>query len=138
MPILTSRCERGFVSFDALLSLVPLVLILSLAMQASAMQAAAASERFSRQQLFDKLVSVADYTVKSGAAERDPGLRYPNWLDSSLLTPSYAEALAAQAGVRSLYIGPEEPEAGYEICIYRIVAYGEEKAIGRLFVCGAG
>lgn len=138
MLIPTSRCERGFVSFDALLSIVPMAMLVWLAMQVSAVQSEAASERFQNQQLFDKLVSAADYTVKSGAVVREGGLRHPNWLDSSILTMPYSETLAAQAGIRSLYVGRDEPDGDYRICIYRIVVYGDEKEIGRLFVCGAG
>ncbi len=137
MQMRTSRCERGFLSFDGMLSLVPMIMLLSLALQASAMHAGAASDALSRQQLFDKLVSVADYTVESGAAVRDGGLRYPNWLDASRLTASYSAGLAEEAGLESLYIGEEKPGGDYAICIYRLAVYGEEKEIGRLFVCGA-
>lgn len=132
----TSRHERGFLSFDGMLSIVPLVMLLSLALQASALQAGAAADLFSRQQLFDRLVSVADYTVKSGAVVREGGMRRPNWLDSSKLTESYAASLGEEAGVSPLYIGQEKPEGAYRICIYRLVVYGADMRPGRLFVCG--
>ncbi len=132
---LTSRHE-GFASFDALLSLVPVVMMLSCAMQLSELQSGYAGERVGRQQVFDKLVSAADYTVESGAVMRSGGLRRPGWLDESLLGDGYTERVRGMEGLSSLYIGTEEPGGHYRMCIYRLVVYGEGKEAGRLFVCG--
>jgi hypothetical protein len=127
---------RGFASLDALASMVPLLLMIFLLFQASSSLARGSEEGLRAQQRFDKLVSVADYTVKSGAVVREGGLRYLNWVDEGLITEDYIEGLRQQAGLDSLYIRMEEPEVRYPVCIYRIVVSGQGKAIGRLFVCG--
>jgi len=127
---------RGFASLDALASLVPILLMLSLLYQASSAMAEDSRDRMSRQQTYDKLVSIADHTVKSGAVVREGDIRHPNWIDESLLGDGYAASLRDQASLADLYIGMDEPEAEYDFCIYRLVVAGEEKAIRRLFVCG--
>ncbi|MFH0737151.1 MAG: hypothetical protein V1827_00540 [Candidatus Micrarchaeota archaeon] len=128
--------SKGFASLDALASLVPILLMLSLLFQASRSMADHSMERMSAQEAYDKLVSIADYTVKSGAVVREGDIRYPNWIDENLLGDGYADALRDEAALADLYIGLAEPDGGYDFCIYRIVVSGEEKAIGRLFVCG--
>ncbi len=132
----TSRHE-GFVSFDALFSLVPITIMLSYSMQLAGLETGYAAERLAGQQLFDKLVSAADYTVDSGAVVRGGGVRYPGWIEPGLLGGGYTEKLEGMEGLSSLYIGMVEPEGGYRMCIYRFVVYGAEKAAGRLFVCGS-
>jgi hypothetical protein len=133
----TSRSKPGFAGFDAMLSLVPLAMMLSWVMQVAELETSMSLERMESQQLLDKLVSIADYAVKSGAVVRRDGLRYPNWIDESLLTPSFSDGLRAQAGLGSLYVGPGEPGESYRMCIYRLAAYGEDLRPGRLFVCGS-
>jgi hypothetical protein len=127
---------RGVITPDALASLVPLLLILLLlAGTASALMRDSESAAH-RQQVFNRVVSAADYTVKSGAAKHDGDVRYPNWLEPSALTPEYAESLGRRAGLSELYLGLKEPDGEYAACIYRFVVVGEEKAIMRLHACG--
>ncbi|MEW6748079.1 MAG: hypothetical protein AB1295_00015 [Candidatus Micrarchaeota archaeon] len=134
MGIRPSR-SKGFASLDAMASLIPIVMVLMICWQASYRFSESAKGGMERQELFGKLVSVADYTVKSGAVVREGGLRYPNWIDGSLLTSGYAEGLRKEAGLEGLDISLGEPGEG-EVCIYRLVVVGEDKAIERLFVCG--
>lgn len=137
MQMATNPSKGGFASLDALVSLVPLVMLLVYVMQLAGLQSSLALQRSSSQQLFDKLVSVADYAVKSGAVRREGGIRYPNWIDEGLLVPPFTESLLPGSGLRSLYIGTAEPEAPYAMCVYRLVVLGDERSAGRLFVCGS-
>lgn len=124
---------KGFASFDALASLVPILLVLLILWQTSISMAKASNDVMDNQQRFNKLVSIADYTVKSGAVMRDENIRYPNWIDEGLLTESYADSLMEQTDLETLHIGMQA-EGG--MCIYRLVVSGQEKTIKRLFVCG--
>lgn len=127
---------RGFFSLDALFCIVP-VLLLSLMLVQASSELAAKAERESRaQQLFDKLVSAADHTVKSGGVVGDGIARHPNWIDEAKLTPGYAEGLRSALSLSELHISLSGPEEGHEMCIYRLVVAGKEKRISRLHVCG--
>jgi hypothetical protein len=95
-----------------------------------------AAGRFHDRQVFDKLVSIADFTVKSGAIVRNGSVRYPNWLSEGNLTDDYSEGLRQEAGLSSLSISLGAPDDKGGVCIYRVVAVGDSKAIQRLFVCG--
>jgi hypothetical protein len=121
---------------DAILGLLPIMLVLAFTMKASSGLVHEAQESMHRQQAFDKLVSVADYTIKSGAAIHEGGYRYPNWLDEDAITPQYIESLRNQSGLVALYIGNAEPEADYPLCICRLYVSGESREIRRLHVCG--
>jgi hypothetical protein len=128
--------STGFASFDALLSLVPILLMMLFLMQSASSLTKKAQETAHRQQVFDKLVSAADYTVKIGAARREGAVRHPNWLDERLLTASYADSLKEKEGLSSLYVSLGAPGDGYAICIYRLVVVGDGKDMHKLYVCG--
>ena len=117
---------------DALASMVPMLLILFVLWQASISLATTSADTMETQQKFNKLVSIADYTVKSGAVLREDNIRYPNWIDGNLLTENYAASLKESAGLDALHIG-FYPEGS--MCVYRLVIVGQEKSIRRLFVC---
>jgi hypothetical protein len=127
---------NGFASLDALIGMLPVLLLLFLAMDAAAAATMRAQEASHRQQAFDRIVSAADYTVKTGAARHEAGVRYPNWLDEEAITPEYVESLRAREGLSSLYIGTHEPREDYPMCIYRLFVSGEGREIGKLHVCG--
>lgn len=127
---------RGFLSFDAIFALLPILLIAAIAMGAAAHVAGEGKGTFERQRLFNRLLSAADYTVKSGAVFREGDVRFPNWIDAEMLTDDYAEDLRRREGLGFIYIGTATPPSEYGTCVFRIVAIGESKTIGRLFVCG--
>lgn len=132
-------CSRGFASLDALLCLVPLLLMLILIADASSSFMRSAEAAAHRQLVFDRIVSVADYTVKIGAARHEGGVRYPNWVDAGAITADYSESMRVRAGLSSLYIGLDAPDEGggeYPICIYRLAVVGEDLEIRKLHVCG--
>jgi hypothetical protein len=133
--------RRGFASLDALFSILPIVFMVLIAMNMVVFISNRAAERSHQEQLFDKLVSIADYTVKSGAIMRNGSVRYPNWLDAGRITRGYIEGLRENASISGLSIFIAESEIatnenGYDICIYRLVVLGNAKDIRRLFVCG--
>jgi hypothetical protein len=133
--MLPSRYD-GFSSFDAMLSMLPVMLMMLFLLNVSLLSASSVEDRMHRQEVFDKLVSIADYTVKSGAVRRVDDIRYPNWVDGALLTESYTEGLRQRASLDSLHISLHEPDQAYQACIYRLVVIGDDKAISRLHVCG--
>jgi hypothetical protein len=134
---------RGFSSLDALFSILPVVLMVVLAGGTASVISRDAELRSANQVLFDKLVSIADYTVKSGAVMRNDSLRYPNWIDESLLSDDYSTELKEKAGLEELAIrldragSQDDGGRGHGMCIYRIVVAGPGKAIHRLVVCGS-
>ncbi|HID72693.1 TPA: hypothetical protein EYP38_02015 [Candidatus Micrarchaeota archaeon] len=100
--------------------------------------------KMERQVAFDKIVSIADYVVKRGAAKTDhhdllgPETVYPNWVDMSALSSLDRESLAEGAGLNNLYIGLDRPEDS-GTCIYRLVVTGSDRRTlqtRQLFVCG--
>ena len=127
--------SKGMMSFDALFSLLPLILMSVFVMDMMLSIGHSIEERSQEEEVFDKLVSIADYTVKAGAVMKDGSVRYPNWIDEERLTASYIEDLRERMGLSELYISTDGPD-GYQTCIYRIIVTGGEKRISRLFVCG--
>ncbi len=131
------RQNKGFISFDGLLTTVPLFMIIVFVMNVSALLLQNTESAVKNQQLFDKLVSAADYSVKVGLAKHDDAVRYPN-LISQNPDAQYSEKLRKLLELSSLYISFEKPDArDYSICIYRLVVLDEpERPIRKLYVCG--
>lgn len=126
---------KGTMSFDALFSIVPIILIFVFLMDVMSFVGKTTEEASRSQDVFDRLVSIADYSVKTGIVKKDGKVSYPNWIEENMAPASYVENLRTKAGLSELYISLDEPD-GYDICIYRIVVVGEQKKIARLFVCG--
>jgi len=97
-----------------------------------------AGEQMLNQEVFDKVVSIADYIVKQGAAKTgtigSEEVRYPNLIDSSKINAGLEQSLAAKAGLSSLTIQLDAP-GDESTCIYRIVL-DESEDIRKLYVCG--
>lgn len=113
-----------------------MLLMLAFIMNASFRISTESAERIHRQQVFNKLVSVSDYSVKSGLAKTDGGVRYPNWIELSRLTHAYTENLRLGSGLSRLYISTDEPDNQYAMCLYRLAVTGDDMRHVRLFVCG--
>lgn len=144
-PVSCSRSRRAFISFDAMFSLIPVLLMLFYALSAASSLSNDAEMRIGRQVAFDKLVSIADYIVKRGAARADSSgdgsawAAYPNWIDEGALDGMDLASLSGKAGLRSLKISMDGPSEGEDNCIYRLVVTGPDRGrlrIRRLFVCG--
>jgi hypothetical protein len=133
---------KGYLSFDALFSILPIVLMLAYTLNISSFLAEDARDKVDSQVLFNKLVSVGDHVVKAGAAHHETSLfgkttYYPNWItDNSLNSPDIAE-LGAKSGLSRLHVGFGKKEN--LSCIYRLVAYGDNQQnlqIKKLYICG--
>lgn len=131
--------SRGFLSFDAVFSLLPVALMVLFVMALSAAVAGSAAAGMQRQEVFDKVVSAADYTVKTGYARVEAdGLKRPNWMRDGGIDEAYVEQLRARTGLGALEMGYGEPDGAHDACIYRLVVVGDRKEIRRLFACGDG
>jgi len=122
-------------------SIIPALLMLTFALSSAHYLSAGAEQRMHEQQVFDKLVSIADFTVKQGAARTGAAgidqVRYPNWLDESVLDDgSLARGLEQEAGLGELSVQLDDPGAG-ATCVYRLVVVGDDRErIAKLYVCG--
>jgi hypothetical protein len=129
--------SKGYITFDGLFSILPALLILIFTMNIANHLTDNANEHVFAQQRFDKLVSIADYTVKQGAVVVNDStkLRYPNLINESKLTNDYIERLRVASNLNSLDITLDDPGAG-SVCIYRIVL-DQKDEIRQLHVCGS-
>jgi hypothetical protein len=131
--------SNGFLCFDALFSLMPVLMMALFIMGVSAAVAGNAAGAMHGQEVFDKVVSAADYTVKTGYARVGPdGLKRPNWMRDEGIDEAYVEGLRLRAGLAVLEISYTEPDSAHDVCIYRLVAVGDDMEIARLFACGDG
>jgi len=134
--------SRAFISFDAMFSIIPILMIILFTLNAAHFFTSNAAERMHRQQVLDKLVSVADYVVKQGAVRTDrigiTDVRYPNWIDSSRVNAALEQDLKQRTGLNSLSIRLTQTldGAGPGFCIYRIVVADDTKRIAAIHVCG--
>lgn len=124
---------KGILTLDAMMSIIPTMMIFVFLMQSMALAAATENERIERADIFDRLVSVADYSVKSGLAKHEGDIRHPNWVDSKIES-GYVEGLREKAGFSELEISFTDPGMG--TCIYRLVVVGDKKAMSKIYFCG--
>jgi len=117
-------------------SLIPIVLMLLFVMDLTSHFVHDAAEKTHGQQVFNKLVSIADYTVKKGAVKKAGDVKYPNWLDESSMDEHYADDLRDRAGLSQLEISLQEPQKDLSTCVYRLVVVGDDMKIRKLSVCG--
>ncbi len=124
--MMEGRWNKGFIALDALVSWAAIALLLNIAFQIFALYNYA---KESYQSEVDKLVMVANYIVKSGAVVEREGVRQSNWIEEAKLEKVKEEIGAKYPEVKIAY----RPQG--TLCIYRLVAVGEEKEIKQLFVC---
>ena len=123
--------KHGFFSIDALLSIIPILLMLTVVFQIYGTTVHQVTRATNAQELFDKLVSAGEYTVRIGAIRN----KQPNWIDEGEISSSY-QYLASKANIANFYLSLDEPSKNYDSCIYRVVAVGDSKKITKLFICG--
>ena len=133
--------KAGFVSLDALFSMIPLIMMVSLVLGFTSTIMKESAVSMHRQQVFDKVVSIADYSAGYGLAEADPddpeGKKVQNLIDRSLITQAYIDDLMERSGLGKLHISLDGSSDDMDVCIYRLVVEGNGRAIKRLFVCGS-
>lgn len=128
---------KGFVSFDFLFSLIPIFLIVSYTIILSSTLETRTAEKLERQILFDKLVSISNYVVKSGAAKTIgtafPAKKvYPNLISSEDFS-QIEQNMKLRLRMKSLHIGFENGEG---MCIFRLVVFEPTQQVRKLYFCG--
>lgn len=124
---------RGFLSFDTMLSFIPILLIVIYLISYANFISEKNQNELRSQTLHNKLVSVSELVVNDLAARKNADSIKPNWIDENELLQINNEELKESIGLEKLYVG-WQPEG--KNCIYRIVAFGNEKEIRQLFICG--
>lgn len=128
--------SKGFVSFDFLFAMVPVLLMVSHILIYSAFMQERAAEKLEQQVLFDKLVSISNYVVRVGAAESS-GEGFPaKKISPNLVGDDFSaleSGLKSRLALHSLSIGFEKTEG---TCIYRIVVHAPTGEIRKLYFCG--
>ncbi len=132
---------RGFLSFDALFSVLVVLLMLFFFMKYFYLISDNVSYKLGQQQRFDRVAGIADYIVKKGAVKKfeisaGNSIVYPNWLEPDRIEDLDLEELGGDSGVSNLYVGLNSRPNDREVCIYRLVVVGNEREIAKLFVCG--
>ena len=128
MFFLTTK-SLGILSFDGLFSFIPLILMVSFSLNLVAFISTPSAENFHRQQVFDKLTSIADYSLKIGLVSEQ------NYLDLSKPTSEYSKRMVQLSKLSNLSISTS-PVSGNMFCIYRLGVFGASKAVDKIYFCG--
>lgn len=78
------------------------------------------------------LFLLSEYVVKNMSVEKD-GKRYINWIKE--IKKEEIEDIGRKLGLKEVDVSFSKSEG---TCIYRIVAFGEEKEIKKLYFCAKG
>jgi len=129
--------NKGFVVFDFLLTIIPILLMIILTLNISSNLYHTSEKQMKEQTKIDKLVSISDFVIRYGAAENERNnmgekIYYPNKISKSKLDELDLDELKDNIGLTDLYVGFEETEK--QNCIYRLVSYNGK--ISKLFFCG--
>lgn len=131
--------KRGFVSFDLLFAIIPIILMLSNFLTFVWMAAESTENSLKYEETSGKLATIADYLVKRGAVEREGGPA--SFLGASHYSPNLiadgnpdVEEIRKRMGLEKLSAGVDMDTAGWGTCVYRLVLYNGE--IKKFFVCG--
>ena len=135
------KLHKAQMALDAIITIIPIVLILVFTLNTAAFLNYKSTDYMERQQIFNKLVSIADSVVKQKAVVVETGnlltesSSYPNWIDESRFNSIDRLLLANQTGLKSLSVTFDKPGQN-KYCIYRLVVVGTGKEIHKLYVCG--
>jgi len=122
--------SKGVITLDTLFAVLPAILIVFYVVKSSAFIVQQNQFQMEQQEKFDKLVSVADYLVNYGLTKKENGKYHPNWI-IELNQEKINKAFDA-SGLEKVKVGFEK---GTGTCIYRIITYGEQKEIKKLYFC---
>lgn len=132
--------KRGFVSFDLLFCILPLLLMISFLLNQIWIISETAQTHLDSSETYAKLISIADYAIKQGGAQKEnqqggefsgSAHYYPNSIDESELSSIPVERIRDWMELESLHIGWDR---GDGTCIYRIALHNGE--IKKLYICG--
>ncbi len=128
-----NRRHRGFLAMESLVVLLIMAVTIAYTIYVISSVTAYNKQHIERQQIFNKLVSIADYVVKEGAAAESNDAIYPNLIDEQKLNGLDIMDIATRMGISKLKIGWQ---AGNGTCIYRLVL-DSRMEIRKLYVCGS-
>jgi hypothetical protein len=109
---------KGVFSIDAMVAMLPILLIVFIGFNAILLRADAAEIAYQKGQLLG-LLDASENMMKTNAVCEN-GACHAGWINGTSLSPAYAEYQTTESQ------GP---------CIYRIAAYGDTKEIAKAFVC---
>jgi hypothetical protein len=115
---------------DTMVAILPVLLIVVYTLNAMVIAQKNYENTVEAQQKFDVLVSSADYLVNYGLAVKGDGKYYPNWIVE--LDLNTIKNVELNSGLKKLTVGFD---ADGTTCIYRVIAYGADKQIRKLYFC---
>ena len=127
---------KAMLSLDCLFSLLPILLIIFYTLTITSLIVEKSNKLAQSQILFDKLTSIADYTVELALAEKTEDARWPSLVKTTTLDESEIAQLRVTFDLNALSIGDEPSSA---TCIYRLVIVDKDidsKEIEKIYVCG--
>ncbi len=131
---------RGYLALDTLMTFIPILLMSVYLLNYANFLSEKSQNELRAQILHNKLVSVGELVVNDLAAKKTNLLEAsgansvkPNWIDENELSNINRDRLAKDIGLVKLNIGWQ---ADGKNCIYRVVAFSEQKDIRQLFICG--
>ncbi len=128
--------QKAFISYDAMLSIMPIMFLLAFIFQIISFIHGDAVSTMRQKELFNFVVVVADYTVKKGAAVEDSqGNLQPNLIDPSRI-PGIEDTINQRSRHKiTIMLGDDAPPQ-MGLCIYRLVVEKNSQDIKKLYVCG--
>ncbi len=117
-----SDIKNGFITFDTLFSILAILLILMYGLNMIIYIKSNIEKSSEKQTSFDRLYILSEYFIKQKMTTKQDGINFENWIDDQ-------EFIEEHKGVN---IGFEQIG---ETCIYRIVAFGIEKEIKKIYFC---
>lgn len=131
MVVWMEKQHKAFLFLDFLFAILPILLMLVAALNASNILLSNYENQINDQILLDKLISVSDLVVRYEAVEKNSIHYLPNKLSESEFSSLNIEELKEKMNLEYLHISFEQGEG---TCIYRLVLYKEE--IEKLYFCG--
>ncbi len=127
--------KRGLYQIDTLLATTIVLLMVALILAKVRQLAEARQQAIRSQMLLDRLLAFSEYEIaKLSVRSSNPypnNVVYTNWIMS--LNKDQIEQDAEKFNL-SVDVGFSPTEHG--TCIYRIIAFGEDKEVKKLYFCG--
>ena len=117
-----SDIKNGFITFDTLFSTLAILLILMYGLNIITYLKSNIEKSSEKQTSFDRLYILSEYFIKQKMTTKQDGINFENWIDEQEFSEEY----------KGVNIGFEQIG---ETCIYRIVAFGNQKEIKKLYFC---
>lgn len=129
--------SNGLLSLDALFFLLPVLLLVFYVFSTIFLLVEKSNNFIKDQTLFNKLVSVGDYTTELALAEKTDTSRLPNLVKKLSLSETETNNLKDTFDFKKLSVS-EEQTGG--VCIYRLVVFHSDdldlERIEKIYFCG--